>query len=253
MNTSKKYKEIFKLKKMLEDAEIPFDFFEMDPEARKIMPEFEHWHINYPNRGNFIVSAVEGFGTYGEQDDKIEIMGGLTEEEKENGDQVIGWLTAEEVFERIEKDYIRRNKTMKKVLVKRIDPDTLEITDTYKYVEESIDENKTEDDKNIDKIEAALPCTSEEFVKAFRDMKEAERKFEGVFNEFKKGLLAIHEQTPDFPKTIFMHGVKLTYVSPSIRNSIDSKKLKEEEPELAKKYNKSTKVSASIRIEETEV
>ena len=103
METSKKYKEIFRLKKMLEDANIPFDFFEMDPEARKIMPEFEHWHINYPNRGNFIVSAVEGFGTYGEQDDKLEIMGGLTEEEKEEGYEVVGWPTAEEVFERIKK------------------------------------------------------------------------------------------------------------------------------------------------------
>ena len=101
METSKKYKEIFRLKKMLEDANIPFDFFEMDPDARKIIPEFEHWHINYPNRGDFIVSAIEGFGTYGEQDDKLEIMGGLTEEEKEEGYDVIGWLTAEEVFERI--------------------------------------------------------------------------------------------------------------------------------------------------------
>lgn len=142
---------------------------------------------------------------------------------------------------------------MKKILVKRIDPDTLEITDTYKYVEDITDENKTQDDINRDKIEAALPCEPEEFVKAFKDMKEAERKFDEVFSEFKKGLLAIHEQTPDFPKTIFMQGAKLTYVSPSVRNTIDSKKLKEEEPELAKKYNKTTKVSASVRIEETEV
>ena len=103
METSKKYKEIFRLKKMLEDANIPFDFFEMDPDARKIIPEFEHWHINYPNRGDFIVSVIEGIGTYGEQDDKLEIMGGLTEEEKEEGYEVIGWLTAEEVFERIKK------------------------------------------------------------------------------------------------------------------------------------------------------
>ena len=49
METSKKYKEIFRLKKMLE------------------------------------------------------IMGGLTEEEKEEGYEVIGWLTAEVVFERIKK------------------------------------------------------------------------------------------------------------------------------------------------------
>ena len=103
METSKKYKEIFRLKKMREDANIPFDFFELDPEARKTIPEFEHCHINYPNRNKFIVSAVEGIGTYGEQDDKLEIMGGLTEEEKEEGYEVVGWLTAEEVFERIKK------------------------------------------------------------------------------------------------------------------------------------------------------
>ena len=39
---------------MLEKAKIPFDFFEMDPEARKIIPEWEHWHINYPSRDNCI-------------------------------------------------------------------------------------------------------------------------------------------------------------------------------------------------------
>jgi predicted phage-related endonuclease len=51
------------------------------------------------------------------------------------------------------------------------------------------------------------------------------------------------------PKTITIGGTKLTYVSPSIRNTIDSKKLKEEEPELAKKYTKATNVSATVRIE----
>ena len=40
METSKKYKEIFRLKKMLEDANIPFDFFEMDPEAMKIIKDY---------------------------------------------------------------------------------------------------------------------------------------------------------------------------------------------------------------------
>lgn len=101
MDTLNKYKEIFRLKKMLEDAKIPFDFFEMEPQARTIIPEWEHWHINYPSQANCIVSVIEGIGTYGEQDDKLEIMGGLTKEEKEEGYEVIGWLTAEEVFNRI--------------------------------------------------------------------------------------------------------------------------------------------------------
>ena len=112
MEVSQKYKEIFKLKDMLEKAKVPFDFFEMDPEARKIIPEWEHWHINYPHRGDFIISVIEGIGSYGEQDDKLEIMGGLTKEEAEDN-EVLGWLTAEEVFERIKKDYLGRNKSEK--------------------------------------------------------------------------------------------------------------------------------------------
>lgn len=100
MNVSQKYKEIFKLKAMLEEANIPFDFFEMDPKVREIIPDWEHWHINYPSREKCIVSVIEGVGTYGEQDDKLEIMGGLTKEEAEH-DMVVGWLSAEEVFIRI--------------------------------------------------------------------------------------------------------------------------------------------------------
>ena len=41
-------------------------------------------------------------GTYGSEEDKLEIMGLLTEIEEEE-DSVRGWLTAEEVFKRIKK------------------------------------------------------------------------------------------------------------------------------------------------------
>lgn len=102
--TSQKYKEIFRLKKMLEDAKIPFDFFSLyddDEKIKEIVPNFEHWHINYPKRGEFIISAIEGIGSYGEQEDKIEIMDTRREEDIE------GWLTAEEVFKIIKKDYLK--------------------------------------------------------------------------------------------------------------------------------------------------
>lgn len=116
MYSSEKYKEIFRLKKMLEDAKIPFDFFSMqddvEPQVKSIIPDFEHWHINYPSKSKCVVSAIEGIGTYGETEDKLEIMGGLTEEEAKH-DQVLGWLTAEDVFERIKKDYMGRNKSEK--------------------------------------------------------------------------------------------------------------------------------------------
>ena len=101
-------KEIFRLKRMLEKAEIPFDWIESLGYDKRLMMAYpdllEHYHICYPVQGDGQrISVIEGFGTYGREQDKLEIMGGLTEEEKEEGYEVIGWLTAEEVFERIKK------------------------------------------------------------------------------------------------------------------------------------------------------
>ena len=64
--------------------------------------------IVYKKDGERLISAIEGYGTYGygsyfdeeEDGDLIEIMGLLTPEEAEHN-SVAGWLTAEEVFRRI--------------------------------------------------------------------------------------------------------------------------------------------------------
>ena len=47
-----------------------------------------------------VCSVIQGTCTYGGLENKLEIMGLLTEEEAEN-DSVCGWLTAEDVFQRI--------------------------------------------------------------------------------------------------------------------------------------------------------
>ena len=121
-----KYKEIFKLKEMLEKAEIPYIFIDRFEEDRKLMKNNEYLneylkdkeyyqillfndfrevmeHYNtYKvfNNEKRIISIVQGYGTYGEEDDLLEIMGLLTEEE-EKIDDVTGYLTAEDVFNRI--------------------------------------------------------------------------------------------------------------------------------------------------------
>ena len=99
------YKEIFRLKEMLEEANIPFE-----------------WNINFMCYGSYqiiiyskdgttrLCDCIEHFGSYGNEEDKLEIMGGLTEEENEN-DSVLGWLTAEEVFKRFK--YCYENNTDK--------------------------------------------------------------------------------------------------------------------------------------------
>ena len=49
-------------------------------------------------------------------------------------------------------------------------------------------------------------------------------------------------------KTVDRGNLKITYVGPSSRTSVDSKKLEKEEPEIFKKYVKTTTVAGSIKI-----
>ncbi len=85
-----KYNEIIVLKKMLEDAKIPFDFSEL----------YGGFHIEYPNTSDRVCSVIENDGSYGRNIDKLEIMGLLTSKEAET-DSVSGNLTAKNVFKRI--------------------------------------------------------------------------------------------------------------------------------------------------------
>ena len=49
-------------------------------------------------------------------------------------------------------------------------------------------------------------------------------------------------------KTVDRGNLKITYVAPSCRTSVDSKKLEKEDPEIYKKYAKTTTVAGSIKI-----
>ena len=106
--------EIERLHKMLLDAGIEHEWVDRTPSLKrprkdvvKMRDEYNWgWQIIiYRPDGERLVSAIEGFGSHGyglegEQGDLIEIMRLLTPEEEEY-DSVRGWLTAEEVFERI--------------------------------------------------------------------------------------------------------------------------------------------------------
>lgn len=60
--------------------------------------------IKYPKKEDFVCSVVFGYGTYGFESGELEIMGLLTPEE-EKFDSVVGYLTAQDVFDRIIKHY----------------------------------------------------------------------------------------------------------------------------------------------------
>lgn len=127
--------------------------------------------------------------------------------------------------------------------MKVVNEETLEIED---IVDDTSTDNKTENYRN--KIMEALDCKPKEFFQKYRDYLTAEAEFKRIFDPFKEKLLELYKETPEIPNTLSIGGVKVTYVSPSTRTSIDSKKLKEEEPEIAKKFTKTTDVNATLRL-----
>lgn len=88
-----KYEEIFRLKEMLEKENISFIFRNL----------FDGFQICYPDTKNRVCSVIEHNGSYGHSQDRLEIMGLISDEETD--DEVLGYLTAENVFNRIYKHY----------------------------------------------------------------------------------------------------------------------------------------------------
>lgn len=96
--TNPKYQEILRLDKLLTDAGIPHTLDTWQ----------DGWQICYPQNytnGTCVMDAIEHGGSYGSANDKLEIMGLLTPDE-EKYDSVVGHLTAEEVFDRINRHYL---------------------------------------------------------------------------------------------------------------------------------------------------
>lgn len=105
------YKEIFKLKVMLDKENIPYEFYDRSffnadpkieyPSYQIIIYKPNQEEAESPER---LISVVQGMATYGATEDLLEIMGCLTNSEKKY-DSVLGYLSAKEVFKRIKKNY----------------------------------------------------------------------------------------------------------------------------------------------------
>lgn len=91
---------ILRLSDRLQLAGVPFD----------LETKMGGWHIYYPCIGNKCVCSVIEFpGSYGYEEDLLEIMGLLTEEEGDC-DDVAGFLSVDDVFERIYKHWEANNE-----------------------------------------------------------------------------------------------------------------------------------------------
>lgn len=249
-----KYKEIFKLKEMLEDAGIPFDFkehFGLPEEIVKAFPDIcEHYQILYPSESDRYISVIEGFGTYGAERDLLEIMGGLTHVEKQemtDEDDVIGGLTAKNVFNRI-KNHYKKGGIKMKITRKVVNEETWEIEEVTEEVTEEV-----KDETLKEKISNILGCDATEFYNKYMGYVEAEAEFKKIYEPFKEKLLKLYSEVSDMPNSILIYGLELIYVSPSSRSYIDNKKLKEELPEIAEKFTKVRAVEPTIRLRKVSV
>lgn len=107
------YKEIFKLKVMLDNENIPYEFFDRSMVDEYIL-KYPFYQIivyepifNQQEDLTRLISVVQGYETYGNKEDLLEIQGCMTSKEL-NYDSVLGSLTAKEVFRRIKKNYYEK-------------------------------------------------------------------------------------------------------------------------------------------------
>jgi len=100
--------EIFKLRHLLSESDIPFEFYNRCYTLKYNNKFIESWQIVVPNMDNKVISIIEGVGTFGYTEDKLEIQGLLTDYEKEF-DSVVGGLSADEVLKRINEYNIKIN------------------------------------------------------------------------------------------------------------------------------------------------
>lgn len=89
-----------------------------------------------------------------------------------------------------------------------------------------------------------------DFVKKFKALKKAQIELAEIEADVKERMKEMFESIPELDSnSVIVDGLKFTYVRPSVRNTFDSKKFQEENPEEYKKYLKQSNVKSSIRVD----
>lgn len=90
---------------------------------------------------------------------------------------------------------------------------------------------------------------SQEFKDNYKKFVNLKNTIEEAQKIIKEQLIAYYESLPEEDrKQMDFDTFKVSYVKGSIRKTLDSKKLQDEEPEIYNKYLKETEVSSTIKF-----
>ena len=118
-------------------------------------------------------------------------------------------------------------------------------TETCDYVCERMKESckdMIKEETELQVMESAVP----DVLQAITSITVQKKKLEEQEKLMKEKLIEAMEKHN--VKKFENDSVKFVYVEPTTRTSVDSTKLKKEQPELYEKYSKISNVSASVRI-----
>lgn len=101
---------------------------------------------------------------------------------------------------------------------------------------------KEKEETELQVMESAVP----DVLQAITSITVQKKKLEEQEKLMKEKLIEAMEQYN--VKKFENDSVKFVYVEPTTRTSVDSTKLKKEQPEIYEKYSKTSNVSASVRI-----
>lgn len=88
----------------------------------------------------------------------------------------------------------------------------------------------------------------EEAIKQLRKLEEKRLEAEMAMKSFKTDLLDLMEQN-GIKEGFEVNGLKVVYKKPSQRTTLDSKKIKEDLPDIYEKYSRTSDVSSSVSLE----
>lgn len=95
----------------------------------------------------------------------------------------------------------------------------------------------------IDENQLSIIAEAERIIS---EAEERKKEAENILNEVKAAAISAMEKNG--VKTFETDKIKLTYVAPTTRSSIDTTRLKNELPEIAERYTKTSEIKSSLRI-----